>query len=108
MNDIFLNIFFENKLPLGRLISWSKSGYKERHPDNKVIFNANIFTEKYGKVWYGDIDFTIDKQILQKVANKLKMNLYILYEYDGRFENENIPFNIVKEKAIEIVEHKVA
>ena len=31
-------------LKQGRMISQSKSGYRMQHPDNVIVFNANIFT----------------------------------------------------------------
>jgi len=74
----------------GHLISWSKSGYRDSHPDNIVIFNANICT-KSGKIWYGDIDVTKSKQTLQELASELDQDVFILYEMDGRFDNEERP-----------------
>ena len=43
----------ENKLIEGRMISASKSGYMKRHPDNLVLFNANVFDEDNKKIWWG-------------------------------------------------------
>ena len=45
---------------MGRLIAVSKSGYKSQYPNNEVVFNANIVTSE-GKVWYGDLDLTLDR-----------------------------------------------
>jgi len=71
------------------MISGSKSGYRERNPNNEVYFNANIFTLEEGKVWYGDLDLTKDLSILETIAKSIRKDLYILREMDGRFENEN-------------------
>lgn len=75
---------------LGRMISGSKTGYCRRRPVNLVAFNANICT-KNEKIWWGDIDITLDIDKLKKVSMKTGIDLYILYEMDGRFENEEKP-----------------
>jgi|AACY02.5.fsa_nt_gi hypothetical protein len=74
----------------GRMISGSKSGYRNTNPKNFAIFNANICT-RAGKVWFGDIDLTLQKAKLQEIAQSLNETLYVLYEMDARFENENSP-----------------
>lgn len=74
----------------GRMISGSKSGYKDSYPNHLTIFNSNICTE-HGKVWHGDIDLTLSKDILTDLANEIGQDLYVLYEMDARFENENAP-----------------
>ena len=83
--DIFKQLGFNN----GRLISGSKSSYKDRFPDNLVVFNANIFTESHGKIFFGDIDITKDAETLKYIAAELDEVLYVLNEMAGRFENEN-------------------
>jgi hypothetical protein len=75
--------------PCGRLLSASKSGYRKRHPNNNVIFNANIGTDV--KLWYGDIDLTIESDRIQNLANFLGKRVYVLYEMDWRFKNETNP-----------------
>jgi hypothetical protein len=74
----------------GRMISGSKSGYRDRNPDNFAIFNSNICTEA-GKVWFGDIDVTLQKETLCELAKANNETLYVLYEMDARFENEESP-----------------
>ena len=74
----------------GRMISGSKSGYRERYPSNLVIFNANVCVNGE-KVWFGDIDVTLSKDDLIELSISLKEDVYILYEMDGRFENEENP-----------------
>ena len=76
--------------PLGAIISHSKSGYIERNPENLSIFNANICT-KDGKIWWGDLDVTLKQTFIADLAFILKEDLYVLYEMDGRFENEDKP-----------------
>jgi hypothetical protein len=74
-----------------RLIAGSKSGYRRRHPKNLVCFNANVVVEGLGKVWYGDLDITLDEALLVRLAQLLEREVYVLQEMDGRFENEDSP-----------------
>ena len=70
----------------GRLLSMDK-----RAPEGHVcVWNANIVVDGF-KVWHGDLDLTADEASLQAVADEIKMPLYILYEMDGRFDNEGAP-----------------
>jgi hypothetical protein len=92
---------FENAgLTMGRIISGSKSGYYDKNPDHKVVFNANVITESRGKIFYGDLDLTLDTDKLKEVAEILKEPLYVLREMDARFENEDQSFEFYKERAV--------
>ena len=82
-------LFWNKGFYVGRMISGSKSGYRERNPENEIYFNSNIFTLEEGKVWYGDLDITKDLSVLEEIAKTKGKDLYILSEMDGRFENEN-------------------
>jgi hypothetical protein len=75
----------------GKLLFGSKSRYRDRYPDHKVAFNSNLCTKEYGKIWFGDIDITIDTDKLEKLADELKISIYVLYEMDARFEYEDDP-----------------
>lgn len=75
---------------LADLISMSKSGYKKDNPDNIVVFNSNICTN-VEKIWHGDIDITKSLQKLKDLAIEIKEDIYVLYEMDGRFNNEDKP-----------------
>lgn len=99
----FLEKFRENGLPIGRMISWSKSGYLESNPNNLVYFNANIFTLEDGKIWHGDIDLTKEKEKLEQVSAHLGKPLYILREMDGRFGNEELPQQQIIEYAVSVI-----
>lgn len=79
-------IFDANGLHMSRMISGSKSFYRSKLPKNEVYFNANIFVEGMGKVWYGDLDITLDSEKLQEVANLIKKPFFVLSEMSGRFE----------------------
>ena len=97
--------FFDNHgLMIGRMLSGSKSFYREQYPDHEVYFNANIVTESRGKCWYGDIDVTTDLEKLKEIATILKESLYVLREMDARFENKDQPFDFYKNKAVAKIE----
>jgi len=77
--------------PIGAMICGSKSGYHRMYPNNFTIFNANVCTKEDGKIWYGDIDITLSKDKLHELAIEINKDIYVLYESDARFENENNP-----------------
>lgn len=74
----------------GRMISGSKSGYRQRYPDHTIVFNANLCTDE-GKFWFGDLDVTLDDKNLQKLADRIGQRVYVLREMDARFEREDNP-----------------
>lgn len=74
----------------GRMISHSKSGYINLNPNNVVVFNANVCVRS-GKIWYGDLDLTISKKNLIDLSSFIGDEIYVLYEMDARFENEDSP-----------------
>ncbi len=74
----------------GKMISGSKSFYREKFPDHVVVFNSNIFVGKT-KIWYGDLDITESIDTLKDLASAIGEKLYVLYESDGRFEKEKNP-----------------
>lgn len=93
--------------PLGRMISSSKYSYTQLYPNNQPVFNANVCVEtthvfKVGKklfrigkrvekVWFGDLDITLDAPKLQEFADKSGLTVYVLHERDARFDTENDP-----------------
>lgn len=82
----------------GTMLSGSKSLYRERNPNNIVIFNSNIAIPSKGKVWYGDIDITKSLTTLKEISILLNEPIYIFYEMAYRFENEFLSLNEVIEK----------
>jgi hypothetical protein len=84
-------ILFEILGPAGRMIAASKADYCDRFPDHAVIFNANVCLSAAGKVWYGDLDLTLDEPLLQSVARQTGATVYVLHERDARFANERRP-----------------
>jgi len=96
-------VFIRHELHMGRMVGGSKSGYFNKHPNNVVVFNANIVSKGGGKIWYGDLDVTLDFDKLKEIADELKEDLYILREHDARFDKENAGFKYWKEKAVEVI-----
>jgi hypothetical protein len=84
----------------GRMIGGSKSSYRKEHPDDLIVFNANVLMSGYGKVWYGDLNLTEDYLILREIAECLDTTLYVLWESDGRFGEETKPLNDLLDKAV--------
>ena len=72
------------------MISFSKSGYRKEHPDHVPVFNGNVCLLG-GKVWWGDLDLTLDEPKLVELARRVGQTVYVLYEHDGRFEQEERP-----------------
>jgi hypothetical protein len=96
-----VQLFFEAyKFFDGRMIGGSKTGYRDQHPDDLIVFNANILMPGYGKVWYGDLNLTEDYLALREIAQNLNTELYVLWESDGRFGDENKPFDSLIKKAV--------
>ena len=74
----------------GRMISASKSMYFTSHPDNIVVFNANICTDD-GKIWYGDINLTTEGKHIAELAKHIGETIYVFREMDCQFDNETKP-----------------
>lgn len=90
------DLLIQNLGASGRIISMSKSGYREKNPKNAAIFNANIVVtlrglKEFEKVWYGDIDITKDEDALREIAKQSGLELYVLFEMDARFDQEENP-----------------
>jgi hypothetical protein len=83
-----------------RMIGGSKVQYSQVHPEDLVVFNANIIMSGYGKIWYGDLNLTLDWIALKSIAQSLNTILYILWESDGRFGEENKPIDELIKKSV--------
>lgn len=92
-------IFEEHGFYVSRMISGSKSLYRQRYPKNDVVFNANIFIPTKGKVWYGDLDITLDSKGLQDVCNEIGEEMIVVSEMLGRFGAEERPYNEIEKNA---------
>lgn len=74
----------------GKMLSASKSMYDKKYPTHATFYNGNLFTNDK-KIWFGDIDVTIEMPKLVEVAKVMKTFIYVLREMDGRFESEENP-----------------
>jgi hypothetical protein len=72
----------------GKMISNSKSGYTRRNPGNMAIFNGCVCAGPY-VIWWGDLDITLESEKLKKLAELIGGEVYVLYEYQGRWLKEN-------------------
>lgn len=63
----------------GRMISFSKSGYRARRPANAAIFKARVYVGEEC-VWYGDLDLTLDERLLARLADLSGLNVRVAYE----------------------------
>lgn len=90
IHNKYTDLIIEKVARLDNLISWSKSGFSKNKPKHLAVFNANIVINGE-KVWYGDLDLSISKPDLQSVAKQENVDLYVIYEQDGRFDNEDKP-----------------
>jgi hypothetical protein len=85
-----------------RMIGGSKMDYHNEHRDDLIVFNANVLMHRLTncKVWYGDLNLTEDYVILKSIADTLNTTLYILWEMDARFGEENKPLSELLDKAV--------
>ena len=83
-----------------RMIGGSKTGYTQDHSDDLIVFNANVLMPEHGKVWYGDLNLTEDYLVLKEIAETLNTDLYVLWESDARFGEENKPFDELIKKSV--------
>jgi hypothetical protein len=93
--------YFESHgLYMARMLSGTKWGYQEEHPEDLIVWNANVMILDYGKVWYGDLNLTQDYMLLKSIADALDTTLYVLWESDGRFGEENKPIDELIKKSM--------
>ena len=95
-----LGAFYERGIIPGRMVGWSKSVYMKRNKGNEVYFNANIFVLGEGKIWFGDLDLTFDRPMLEEISTATGKKSYILREQDGRFGNDELPDEHIIGRAI--------
>jgi hypothetical protein len=80
--------------PLG--IDWSRPGRmisgSKRAPEGHIcVWNANVCTRRRGKIWYGDLDLTVDAEDLKALAKQQGETVFVLRELAARFETEQNP-----------------
>ena len=78
-------------LHMGAMLGPSKSGYAYSHKSDLVIFNANVCTKEFGKIWHGDLNVTESQEHLHKLADDAGVDIYVLNEMDARFQFEENP-----------------
>ncbi len=76
--------------PPARMIGFSKGGYVDAYPGHAAVFNTNVCLGA-DKVWWGDLDVTVDEHLLVELAARTGAIVSLLYESDGRFRNEDSP-----------------
>jgi hypothetical protein len=89
----------------GRLITFSKSRYRDTYPDHFVLFNATIANGEGRRLWWGDIDATLDEEKLSALARALEERLFVLFEHDAQLVTIEAPWQtaaLVAEPAGEI------
>jgi hypothetical protein len=45
--------------------------------------NGNLFIET-AKIWFGDLDLTLDEDAVVEIARRAGTTVYVLHEHDGR------------------------
>lgn len=91
IHNKYTDLIIEKVGRLDKMISGSKSWYIKNYRKNLFVFNSNIIINGE-KVWYGDIDLSISKNDLQSIAKQENVDIYVLYESDGRFKYEDKPY----------------
>jgi hypothetical protein len=67
-------------LPDSRMISASKSEYRQAWPDHIVLFNGHIADGAGKRLWWGDLDLTLDEAALVGLAAALETSVYVFFE----------------------------
>lgn len=91
IHNKYTDLIIEKVGMIDNLVGWSKTYYYKKNPKHLTVFNSNIVVNGE-KVWYGDIDLSISKNDLQSIAKQENVDIYVIYESDGRFENEEEPY----------------
>lgn len=76
--------------PPARMISGSKTAYRDRYPEHLTIFDANVCLGE-AKIWHGDLDLTLDEPLVLALASETGQVVHVLRELDGRFTHEERP-----------------
>lgn len=74
----------------GKMITASKSSYVKSFQSHIIVFNSNLFVGGK-KIWFGDLDVTESIGDLKELSNSINKDVYVLFESDGRFDNEENP-----------------
>lgn len=82
-DEKYRQAFIDLGFPPGRMISGSKSGYVRNNPGCEPYFNARVCALGEGIIWWGDLDISRDREMLNEVSIKIEKKLYILRESDA-------------------------
>jgi len=96
ITDKINEVFIENGIYFGRMISGSKSAPKGQF----CVWNANAVVKSAGKIWFGDLNLTKDSKALNEIAKMIGEPIYILREMDARFKTEKDDVKILISKAV--------
>lgn len=91
----------------GRLLSASKSFYRDNHQNNIVFFNGNIYDLEGIKIWHGDVDITADLNKLKDIATTFGETIFVTTEQPFRW-NEQSTEGLMKSCRDESKEYKNA
>ena len=80
-NVEFLQLAEAAGLPLSRQIALSRKGYRKRHPQHAVMYLATIANAAGTRLWWGDINLTVDEEMLVHLAELVGFDLLV---YDER------------------------
>mgnify|MGYP007079346516 CR=1 FL=1 len=70
----------------GRLLAWSKAAYLDAHPEDEVLFNACVFDDGGLLIWFGDLNLTLEAELLQRLADRLGEAIYVTPERPFGFQ----------------------
>lgn len=82
-DEKYRQAFIDLGFPPGRMISGSKSGYVRNNPGCEPYFNARVCALGEGVIWWGDLDITRDREMLNQVSLNIEKKLFILRESDA-------------------------
>jgi len=96
-NVFILSKYIKKELKKNNIINGmcygSKSYYSKTYQFNKITFNSSIYIKngnknKMIKIFYGDIDLTINGKKLKEIAYKHKIKMYVVHEgFSGNYQN---------------------
>jgi len=69
----------------GRIISFSKSAYRNLYPSHIALFNARLFNTKGKEVWWDDVDLSHDWKVFAEASCSLNQPLILTPETPYRF-----------------------
>jgi hypothetical protein len=91
-------LFKKHRFHHKRMISWSKSRYRNHFQNHDIWFNLNLFTPS-GIWWNGDVDLTIDNLTIQRICNELGEEIIAVQEMLGWQGAQEKSYDELKEHA---------